>query len=140
MIAPGKTNLALVQKVKTCVLLMCIYCCRAGRRLRAQPLGGAVGSTLPNTRNLDRTFRKTPEGTGPLQDRESSINQPRETGLSAKLQNTERPTWRATEDSHPRRHSYGTSRMRARPVRNPSGWLPRSRRSKCTQLWQQRPF
>ena len=37
-----------------------IYCCGAGYRLRARPLGGAVGSTLPNTRNLDRTFRKTP--------------------------------------------------------------------------------
>ena len=59
----------------------------AGYRRRAQPQDGAVESAPPNTRTLDRTFRKTPS-TGPLQDRESSINQPRGTGLFANLQNT----------------------------------------------------
>uniref|UniRef100_A0A8C4NI40 Uncharacterized protein n=1 Tax=Eptatretus burgeri TaxID=7764 RepID=A0A8C4NI40_EPTBU len=42
-----------------------LLCCGARYRLRARPLGGAVGSTLPNTRNLDRTFRKTPTGEKP---------------------------------------------------------------------------
>ena len=102
---------------------------RAGDRLRARPRAGAVGSTLLNTRNLGRTFRKTPRATGPLQDRESSIIPPSGTALFAKLQNTWRPTWRATEYSHPRRHSYGTSCMRARPVRDPSGWSPSFHRS-----------
>ena len=35
------------------------YCCGAGRRLRARPLGGAAGSAPPNTRNLDRHPRIT---------------------------------------------------------------------------------
>ena len=50
---------------------------RAGYRRRARPQDGAAESTPPNTRNLDRTFRKTPTSTGPLLYRESSINQPR---------------------------------------------------------------
>ena len=89
-----------------------------------------VGSTEhPESRSY---LSENSEGMGPLQDRESSINQPRGTGLFAKLQNTERPTWRTTEYSHPQRSSNGTSCNRARPVRNPSRWLPRSRQSKCT--------
>ena len=63
------------KRLKSQLIVHCLrlILLRAGYRLRARPLGGAVGSTLPNTRNLDHTFRKTPRGTGPLQDRESSI-------------------------------------------------------------------
>ena len=60
-----------------------LYCCGAGRRWRARPLGGAVESAPPNTRNLDRAPRRTPKGTGLLQDRESPIIRPRGIGLIA---------------------------------------------------------
>ena len=65
-----------------------MYCCGAGYRWRARPLGGAVESSPPNTRNLGRDPRISPKGTGPLQDHESPIIRLRGVGLIAKLQYT----------------------------------------------------